>query len=69
MEIIVKYALAYEKLGWWVLPIHPAEKRPLIKWAHRKDQRPIPDEIQEWFKEWPDARIGIATGSPSRLSH
>jgi hypothetical protein len=58
-------ALKYKRLGWFVLPVHRVEKRPLIKWAHRKDKRPTVEEIREWYKRWPSARIGIATGKPS----
>jgi hypothetical protein len=64
-ESLVKYALKYEKLGWFVLPVHPVKKQPLIKWAHRKDRRPAAKEIQAWYKKWPTARIGVATGSLS----
>jgi hypothetical protein len=62
---IVEDALNYERLGWFVLPIHPVEKRPLTKWAYRKNRPPTPDEIRIWFKDNPDARVGIATGAPS----
>jgi hypothetical protein len=61
MSLVVT-ALEYEKLGWFVLPTDPVKKQPVIKWAHRKDQRPSPDEIRGWFQERPDARIGVATG-------
>jgi hypothetical protein len=49
----------------FVLPIHSVEKQPLVKWAHRKDKKPNADEIINWFKQWPDSRIGIATGTLS----
>jgi hypothetical protein len=61
----VKYALKYAELDWFVLPIHPDEKKPLVKWANRKDQRPPLDEIQGWYEKWPNARVGIVTGRPS----
>ena len=64
----IEHALKYAELSWFVLPIHPVEKRPLIKWAHRKNQRAASDEIQDWFKKWPDARVGIATGSLSGVN-
>jgi hypothetical protein len=62
---LVDSALEYEKLGWFVLPIDPGKKQPIIKWVHRKDRRPSPDEIQGWFTNRPEARIGIVTGAPS----
>jgi hypothetical protein len=64
---LLDIALEYEKIGWFVLPIDPKKKKPLVKWAHRKDKRPTPEEITEWFSKWPDARIGIATGSMSGI--
>ena len=60
-------ALGYEKLGFFVLPIHPTQKRSLISWADRKHQRPTPGEIQGWYKKYPDARVGIATGKLSAV--
>jgi hypothetical protein len=65
VEPLVNFALEYQRLGWFVLPVHPSEKKPLVKWAYRKDQRPTPAEITEWFEERPDARVGIAAGTPS----
>jgi hypothetical protein len=62
VEPLVNFALEYQRLGWFVLPVHPSEKKPLVKWAYRKDQRPTPEEITGWFEEWSDARIGVATG-------
>lgn len=64
---LVAIALEYEKLGWFVLPIHPVEKRPLVKWARRKNQKPNSDEIIKWFKQWPYSRMGIATGTLSGI--
>ena len=60
-------ALIYQQLGWFPLPIHPEEKKPLIPWAHRKDQRPTKEEIVFWFDRWPNARIGVATGRLSEV--
>jgi putative DNA primase/helicase len=62
---LVEHALKYEKQGWFVLPVNPVKKQPLIKWAHRKNKRPAAEEIQGWYKKWPNARIGVATGSCS----
>jgi len=64
---LLEHALRYEMLGWFVLPIHPTEKKPLVKWADRKNNRPTPAEIKEFWQRWPKARIGIATGSLSGI--
>lgn len=58
-------ALEYEKIGWFVLPADPVKKKPLVMWAHRREQRPEQDEIRGWWKKFPDARIAIATGTYS----
>jgi hypothetical protein len=60
-------ALEYQKIGWFVLPIDPVKKQPLIKWADRKHERPEPEEIRSWFEIWPDARVGVVTGSSSGI--
>jgi hypothetical protein len=64
---LLEDALRYEQLGWYVLPVHPTEKRPLVKWAGRKNQRPTPMEIKGWWQKWPTGRIGVATGSLSGI--
>ncbi len=55
-------ALHYESLGFYILPIIPGTKRPYVKWIHRSDSRPSPDEIKAWFNEYPDAQIGTPAG-------
>ena len=65
MKSIVDYALEYEKLGFFVLPIDPVLKKPVVKWENRRDRKPDPQEITKWFKRFPDARVGIATGEYS----
>lgn len=65
MASLVKYAVGYANLGWFVLPVDPLKKKPLILWAQRKDKRPTANEIKGWFTKWPDARIGILTGAAS----
>ena len=65
MDTLVNFALEYEKLGWFVLPILPNKKQPCVKWAYRKNRRPTAEEIKTWFQKFPDTRIGIATGALS----
>jgi hypothetical protein len=64
---LIEDALKYEKLGWFVLPIDPKKKQPIVKWAHRKNKRPSRDEIKDWFQQRPGARVGMATGAPSEI--
>ena len=79
---IMEAALGYNHHGLAVLPLHsPGEdgscscgdedcsspgKRP---YTHRglHDASIDPDEIRRWWREWPDANVGIRTGAESGL--
>jgi hypothetical protein len=57
----LRYALAYGRLGFRVFPLKPGTEEPLIPdWQEKATW----DEVQilEWWTEWPNANIGIATG-------
>jgi len=64
---MLDYALAYEELGWFILPLKPGEKRPYVEWKDRRDRRPDKAEITSWFQKFPDAQIGMATGKYSGI--
>ena len=66
-ENLKNHALKYQKIGWFVLPIHPQEKKPLIKWKHRNQSKPSEMDIKRWWEKYPNARIGIATGEHSGI--
>lgn len=73
----INAALAYAALGWPVLPLHwprdgrcscgkdcgnNAAKHPLT--AHGKDDATTDSSvIGEWWKRWPQANVGVATGN------
>ena len=59
----IKYATKY---GWAVFPVSPTTKKPLTPHGC-KDAKKSVGAIQAWWKKWPDAGIGIATGSMSNL--
>ncbi|MFW7381791.1 MAG: DUF3987 domain-containing protein [Oligoflexus sp.] len=74
-------ALEYAKLGWKLIPIHTAQegncsclnptcnspgKHPRTRHGS-KDASNDPVTICRWWSQWPDANIGIATGSSSNL--
>lgn len=56
-------AIKYAKLGLAVFPVKPT-KAP---WTPNgcKDAKTDTRAIRAWWKKWPDANIGIATGKPS----
>lgn len=60
-------ALAYADLGWSVLPLRAKSKRPLIAWREFQERRAEREEIEGWFRRWPDANVGIVTGAVSGL--
>ena len=65
IKTILDYALEYEKMGFFVLPLEPGKKKPYTAWKDRRDRRPDADEIKAWWTKFPDAQIGAATGEYS----
>ncbi len=59
-------ALHYAAYGWCVIPIHPQDKRPLIKWGTGASINPA--QIHTWFTQWPEANIALKTGVGSSLA-
>jgi putative DNA primase/helicase len=74
-------AVAYARRGWPIFPLHSirdgrctcgkdcgrdAGKHPRVEGGFKvatTDAR----QIEEWWRKWPDANIGIATGAVSRI--
>jgi hypothetical protein len=67
MKSLLDYALAYAHLGWSVLPLQTKEKKSRIKWEKFQKEKATDDQIKRWWKKWPDANIGLATGFVSDL--
>lgn len=63
----LKAALSYAaKYHWAVFPVSPKTKKPLTPHGC-KDAKKTPGAIKAWWKKWPEASVGIATGSISHL--
>lgn len=63
----LKAALYYaQKYGWAVFPVKAEEKRPHTPHGC-KDAKKDPGAIKAWWKKWPTASVGVATGSISNL--
>lgn len=63
LNAAIEYATKYQ---WAVFPVSPKSKKPLTPHGC-KDAKKDVRAIQAWWKRWPDAGIGIATGSMSNL--
>lgn len=57
----------YMRLGWSIIPTRPGDKRPLVRWDEFQHRRPDEAKTCDWFRTWPDAGIGIVTGTVSGL--
>jgi Bifunctional DNA primase/polymerase, N-terminal len=75
-------ALAACTRGWSVLPMHTAVngrcscrdpacpapgKHPRIVWEAFTRVRAGTDEIERWWRRWPQANVGVVTGTVSDL--
>jgi hypothetical protein len=57
----------YAARGWSVIPIEARGKRPCAAWLEFQQRVASADEIDAWFRRWPDANVGIVTGRESGL--
>lgn len=60
---------ALEYSGKWVFSIIPCNKykKPHVSWREYQSRRASVEEICAWWKKWPNANIGIVTGSISGI--
>ncbi len=69
MNELLSEALRYLESGKSIIPVdHRVEKNkaPLMPWKKYQAQLAEPEEVERWFKRWPDAMIGSITG---KISH
>lgn len=64
----LQFALVYARRGWPVFPCNPKTKRPLVKGAEAgaggvKLATTDAAQIEAWWKKWPKAMVGLATGA------
>ena len=63
----LEVALEYLRQGLSVIPVGRG-KKPFIKWKEFQDRFPTEDEVRHYWKQFPDAGVGIVTGKISGIS-
>lgn len=61
---IVEAATTYIEMDFFIIPIKPGEKAPLIKEWPNKATNDL-KQVKKWLETWPDMNIGIVTGEKS----
>ncbi len=60
---LLKAALEYNVKGFSIIPVRPRNKAPIPSgWQKYSTTRSTKEEIERWWKDTPDANIGIALG-------
>lgn len=65
MKNILDAALKYCRMGLSVIPVKRSDKRPYVKWAQYQNTPADEEQIRQWWTQWPNANIAIATGAVS----
>lgn len=63
---LLEFALKYRAYGFSVIPVG-IDKKPLIEWKKFQSVRASREEIHGWWRQWPDANVGIVTGAISGI--
>ena len=67
MDNLKDAAIQYAKKGYPVFPIVPNEKRPITRTGFKEATTDI-RKIEKWWRDSPNANIGMPTGAPSGIS-
>jgi len=67
MNQFEKLAQDYLRQGFSVIPLRPRDKRPLIDWKGFQTVKATPPQIKSWWRQTPNANIGIVTGKTSNI--
>jgi hypothetical protein len=52
---------------WSIIPIEPKGKKPLIPWVKYQTELASREVVEGWWRQWPEANVGIVTGKISNL--
>jgi hypothetical protein len=65
---VIDLALHYVRQGWPVFPLAPGGKEPVVKGGHGcLDATLDLNRVEAWWREYPAANVGVATGRRSGL--
>ncbi|MGH8596263.1 MAG: bifunctional DNA primase/polymerase [Gammaproteobacteria bacterium] len=59
-------AETYARLGWRIHPLRPREKTPLLRGWPDVATSDV-ETIRGWWRQWPDANVGVVTGPKSGI--
>jgi len=66
MSVLGRAAVAYAEQGWAVFPLLDRDKRPRFAGAYKRASSDRA-QVERWWRAFPQANIGLATGSASGL--
>lgn len=64
---MLKQAMQYFDRGWSIMPLQPRSKDPMLSWKQYQTRRAGEGKVKRWWKQCPEANIGIVTGAISGL--
>lgn len=68
-EKLEQAAREYAAAGFYMIPLRPGQKLPLIKTGrdHLEAATIDPKQVEQWIRRWPDMDLGIVTGAGSGI--
>jgi hypothetical protein len=66
-NIFLTTALHYRDIGLSVIPVKFRDKKPIIPWQEFQKRIASTEEINEWWRKYPSANVGIVTGKVSGI--
>ncbi len=67
MNNLLNAAMFYRRRNWSVIPVSPITKSALVKWHEYSERLPTTEEIEGWWRKFPNAGVGVITGKISNL--
>jgi hypothetical protein len=67
MRTCFEEALALQNEGYSIIPVDGVSKKPLIPWEEYQRRIPTEEEVNGWWKRWPNADLALVTGAVSGL--